>query len=169
MITHNQYQAAPISSSSGISDPIFGGYGKELSNQNSLSSYQAEPATRGSSIALKSLKLIGAPIIVIALVLGGIKLAGLSVTVPTVGNKSFFGSSTTSLVFYKKNNLPNSGTPVVAKDGDLILFGKYDGNVGNLALFTVNDKKMSVPTQSLQGKGVMLIPFIGQIVKPILS
>ena len=169
VLTNNQYQAAPISSASGISDPIFGGYGNELSNQSSLSSYQEVQSKDGSSLALKSLKLIGAPVIVIALILGGIKLAGLSVAVPTVGNKSFFGSSTTSLVFYKKNNLPNSGSPVIAKDGSLILFGKYDGNVGNLALFTVNDKKMSVPTQSLQGKGVMLIPFIGPIVQPLIS
>jgi hypothetical protein len=99
----------------------------------------------------------------------GLKVAGIGATVPTIGSKSFFGSSTNSIVFYKKTPDVQAGTPVVAKDNSTVVFGNYGGDVGNLSLFTINDKQFSVPKEALAGRGILLIPYVGSVLKPILS
>jgi len=161
-ITNQRPEPMAVSNTQPISDPIFGGY-RNNTNAREIT-FSDSP-----SKALGALKLIGVPVLIIVLLGGVLKLAGISATVPTVGGKSFFGASTNSVVFYKKGNELNAGTPVIAKDKDLILFGNYGGDVGNLSLFTVNGTQMSVPRESLSGRGLLLIPYVGPLLKPILS
>ena len=161
-ITHSQPEPMAVTNTQPISDPIFGNFRNEAAGREVTFS-------DSSSKAITAFKLIGVPVLIIVLLGGILKVAGISATVPTVGAKSFFGSSTNSVVFYKKGNELNAGTPVVAKDKDLILFGNYGGDVGNLSLFTVNGTQMSVPRETLSGRGILLIPYVGSLLKPILS
>jgi hypothetical protein len=118
---------------------------------------------------MKILKGVGVPLLIIAVIAGGLKFGGVSATVPTVGAKSFFGSSTNSIVLYKKTTSVNAGTAIVAKDKGTVVFGNYGGDVGNLSLFTINGSQYSVPRESLTGRGILLIPYVGSLLKPILS
>jgi hypothetical protein len=161
-ITNNRPEPMAMANTQPISDPIFGSYRSDVASKEVT--FSDKPSN-----AIKALKLAGVPVLIIVLIGGLIKIAGISATVPTVGAKSFFGQSTNSVVFYKKGNQLNAGSPVVAKDKDFIIFGNYGGDVGNLSLFTVNGKQMSVPKEALSGRGIMLIPYVGSILKPILS
>lgn len=161
-ITNKRPEPMAVSNTQPIADPIFGNY-QRVMNAKDVTFSEDSPKF------LTALKLIGVPILIVAVLGAGVKVAGVSATVPTVGSKSFFGSSTNSVVFYKKTSNLNAGTPVVAKDKDLILFGNYGGDVGNLSLFTVNGTQMSVPRETLSGRGILLIPYLGSLLKPILS
>lgn len=161
-ITNSRPEPMAVTNTQPISDPIFGSNRSESTTKEL--SFSDKP-----SKAITTLKLVGVPVLIIVLLGGILKVAGISATVPTVGAKSFFGSSTNSVVFYKKGNELNAGTPVIAKDKELILFGNYGGDVGNLSLFTVNGTQMSVPKETLSGRGILLIPYIGSLLKPILS
>ncbi len=161
-ITNNRPEPMAVTNTQPISDPIFG------TNQNRVNGRDVI-FSDSPSRALTSLKLVGVPLLIIVLFAGLLKVTGVSATVPTVGANSFFGSSTNSVVFYKKGDQLNAGTPVVAKDKDLILFGNYGGDVGNLSLFTFNGTQMSVPKESLSGRGILLIPYIGSLLRPLLT
>ena len=168
-ITNNAYTANAISSSQSIADPIFGSYRETDNFKNSAANAREISFSDSSSFGMKLVKGVGIPLLLIAVIAGGLKFVGVSATVPTVGSKSFFGSSTNSVVLYKKTTTVTSGTPVVAKDNDVVVFGNYGGDIGNLSLFTINDSQFSVPKESISGRGFLLIPYIGSLLKPILS
>jgi hypothetical protein len=161
-ITNNRPEPMAVTNTQPITDPIFGSFRNEAAGRDVT--FSDSP-----SKALTALKLVGVPVLIIVLLGGILKFVGISATVPTIGAKSFFGSSTSSVVFYKKGNELNAGTPVVAKDKDLVVFGNYGGDVGNLSLFTINGTQMSVPKETLSGRGILLIPYVGSLLKPILS
>jgi hypothetical protein len=168
-ITDNSFAVSAISSTQPIADPIFGSYRETENFRNSAANAREITFRDSSSFGMKLLKGVGIPLMLIAVIVGGLKFVGVSATVPTVGAKSFFGSSTNSIVLYKKTTNVTSGTPVVAKDNDVVVFGNYGGDVGNLSLFTINDSQYSVPKESISGRGFLLIPYIGSLLKPILS
>jgi hypothetical protein len=166
-ITNQIYVPTAISSTQPISDPIFGSSTSESSQSRKV---ERELTFSGpSSRVLTVAKGVGLPVLILAVLFAGLKIAGIGAIVPTVGSKSFFGSSTNSIVFYKKTPDVKAGTPVVAKDNATVVFGNYGGDVGNLSLFTINDKQFSVPKDALAGRGILLIPYIGSVLKPILS
>ena len=168
-ITNNAYTANAISSTQSIADPIFGSYRETENFRNSAANAREITFSDSSSFGIKLVKGVGIPLLLVAVIAGGLKFVGVSATVPTVGAKSFFGSSTNSVVLYKKTTTVTSGTPVVAKDNDVVVFGNYGGDVGNLSLFKINDTQYSVPKESISGRGFLLIPYIGSLLKPILS
>jgi hypothetical protein len=168
-ITNNSYAPNAISSTQPIADPIFGGYRDTENFRNSAANTREITFSDSTPIAMKILKGVGIPLLIIAVIAGGLKFGGVSATVPTVGAKSFFGSSTNSIVLYKKTTSVNAGTAIVAKDKGTVVFGNYGGDVGNLSLFTINGSQYSVPKESLSGRGILLIPYVGSLLKPILS
>jgi hypothetical protein len=168
-ITNNDYAPTAVSSTQPIADPIFSGYRESDNHRNSVANTREITFSESSSVAMKIAKGVGVPLLIIAVIAGGLKFGGIGATVPTVGSKSFFGASTNSIVFYKKTTSVKAGTPVVAKDNETVLFGNYGGDVGNLSLFTINGSQFSVPKESISGRGILLIPYIGSLLKPILS
>lgn len=168
-IAHNTYEATAVNLTAAIADPIFGNYVGDLNYRTAKSTPREITYSDSSSVGFKILKLVGVPVLILAIIAGGLKIGGISATVPTVGAKSFFGSSTNSVVFYQKSKSVNAGTPVVAKDTSMILFGTYGGDVGNLSLFTINGSQMSVPKEAISGKGLLLVPFLGALLKPVLT
>jgi hypothetical protein len=168
-ITNNTYTANAISSTQPIADPIFGSYRETSNFRNPANGAREITFSDSSSLGMKLVKGVGIPLLIIAFIAGGLKFVGVGATVPTVGSKSFFGSSTNSIVFYKKTTAVNAGTPVVAKDNEVVVFGNYGGDVGNLSLFTIDGAQYSVPKESISGRGFLLIPYIGSLFKPILS
>jgi hypothetical protein len=168
-ITNNDYAPTAISSTQPIADPIFSGYRESDNHRNSVANTREITFSESPSVAMKIAKGVGVPLLIIAVIAGGLKFGGIGATVPTVGSKSFFGASTNSIVFYKKTTSVKAGTPVVAKDNETVVFGNYGGDVGNLSLFTINGSQFSVPKESISGRGILLIPYIGSLLKPILS
>jgi hypothetical protein len=167
-ITNQIYVPSAISSSQPISDPIYGFAPAE----NIVQQKSIERESDNSPLIEKSLataKFVGLSVLIFAIIFSGLKFAGIGATVPTVGSKSFFGSSTNSIVFYKKTSDVKAGTPVIAKDNNAIVFGNYGGDIGNLSLFTINDAQFSVPKETLAGRGILLIPYIGSVLKPIIN
>jgi len=167
-IASANYQSSPFINTQPIADPIFS---RQNSYQSNSAAYTRESADKGSnsSIFFKVAAAFLIPAIFFGAIAGVIKFGGIGVVVPTIGANSFFGSSTNSLVFYKKGNQVKAGTAVVAKENDVVLLGSYGGDIGDLSLFTINGKQMSVAKQSLSGQSLLLIPYIGTVLKPILS
>lgn len=167
-ITNQSFRPVEIANTQPISDPIFGSNSSSNANRFAETS-QRKTITYEKSFSGKLLKAVGVPLLILVLFIGLFKAFGIGATVPTMGSKSFFGSSTNSIVFYIKGSNLQSGTPVVAKDKSLVVFGKYNGDVGNLSLFTINDSQFSVPKESLSGRGLLLVPYIGTVLKPLFN
>lgn len=167
-ITSANYQSTPFINTQPIADPIFA---RQNNYQTSSTSYASEndDERSGSSIFFKVAAAFLIPAILFGAISGVIKFGGIGVAVPTIGANSFFGPSTSSLVFYKKSNLVKAGTAVIAVENDVVILGSYGGDIGNLAMFTINDKQMSVAKESLAGSSLILIPYIGTLLKPIIS
>lgn len=155
-----------ITTTQPIADPIFG-----RNSDRSVRDMQVEKSNRSgvSSPALFVLKVLASAFIFTLAIGGVLKFGGIGVTTPSMGASSFFGSSTNSLVFYQKQDEFKAGSAVVAIDKDLVVLGTYGGDIGNLSLFTLDQTQMSMPKDSLVGRSVMLIPFLGTLLKPILT
>lgn len=167
-IASASYQSTPFVNTQPIADPIFA---RQNNHQTSRTSYASEnhDERSGSSIFFKVAAAFLIPAILFGAIAGVIKFGGIGVTVPTIGANSFFGPSTSSLVFYKKSNAVKTGTAVIAVENDVVILGSYGGDIGSLAMFTINDKQMSVAKESLAGSSLILIPYIGTLLKPIIS
>ena len=168
-ITNHSYVPPAISSTQPIDDPIYGGNRNTENFTNSVANTREITFSDSSGVARKILKGVGIPLLIIGVITGGLKFGGVAATVPTIGAKSFFGASTTSIVLYKKTKAVKAGTPVIAKDNQSVVFGNYGGDVGNLSLFTINGSQYSVPKETLSGRGILLIPYIGSLLKPIIN
>jgi len=95
---------------------------------------------------------------------------GLGVTVPDQGPKTFFGSTTTSLIIYQKTNAVVSGNVMVVKsktDGaETVYFGAGSINGEQLTL-GLEGKNVTLSTKDIVGKGFFLVPFIGGLIKKL--
>ena len=95
---------------------------------------------------------------------------GLGVAVPDQGPRTFFGSTTTSLVLYQKTQVVTSGNVMVVKsktDGaEVVYFGAGSINGEQLTL-GLEGKNVTLSTKDIVGKGFFLIPFIGGLVKKL--
>jgi len=167
-ITNSSYESSPFVNTQAIADPIFAN--QYFNNRSSSSQFEeSDQGSSKSSIFMKVAATFLIPALLFSSFAAAIKFGGIGVTVPTIGANSFFGSSTNSIVFYKKKNDVKAGTAVIAKENDVVLLGSYGGDIGNLSLFTINGKQMSVSKQSLSGQSLLLIPYLGTVLKPILS
>jgi hypothetical protein len=96
-----------------------------------------------------------------------LSLLGISVTVPTRGAKTTFGSSTSSLVVYKKGTSVELGAATVAiltKDGtEEILFGPSNTFDAEFIQIETTAGQELVPANSVAGRAFLAIPFLGSI------
>jgi len=95
---------------------------------------------------------------------------GLAVTVPDQGPRTFLGSTTTSLVIYKKTKEVISGNVMVVKvktgEQTTTYFGAGSINGDQLTL-GLEGKNITLRTQDVAGKGFFLVPIAGAIIKNI--
>jgi preprotein translocase subunit Sss1 len=95
---------------------------------------------------------------------------GLAVTVPDQGPRTFLGSTTTSLVIYKKTKEVISGNVMVVKvktgEQTTTYFGA--GSIsGDQLTLGLEGKNITLRTQDIAGKGFFLVPIVGAIIKNI--
>jgi len=167
-IASASYQSTPFVNTQPIADPIFDRHSNYQVNNNAYAS-KVEDERSTSSTLFKIAAALLVPAMLFGAIAGVLKFGGIGVAVPTIGANSFFGPSTSSLVFYKKSNTVKTGTAVIAVENDVVVLGSYGGDIGSLAMFTINDKQMSVAKESLAGSSLILIPYIGTLLKPIIS
>jgi hypothetical protein len=95
---------------------------------------------------------------------------GLGVTVPDQGPRTFFGSTATSLIIYKKTSEVVSGNVMVVKnnsgDVETVYFGAGSINGEQLTL-GLDGKNVTLSTKDIVGKGFFLVPFIGGLIKKL--
>lgn len=118
----------------------------------------------------KSLFLVVAIISILAM---GLNVAGISATVPTIGSKTVFGSSNSSLVLYKRalTVAPNNPTVAVSRAD-----GKKNIYLGKATVFSATEVGIAtisgiviVDPNTVAGKSVAVIPYIGWLIKPLLK
>jgi hypothetical protein len=110
---------------------------------------------------------------VIALFSVGLNALGISVAVPTTGAKTFFGSSTTSLVFYMRSTEPTLGVPTIARaefrGKRQVYYGVSSGFSESQIQIATSAGQILVATNSIAGRGFLAIPLLGWVVKPLLN
>ncbi len=110
---------------------------------------------------------------VIALFSVVLNAVGISVVVPTSGAKTFFGTSTTSLVFYMRSTEPTLGVPTVANseiEGKRkIYYGISSGFSESQIQIATTDGQILVATNSISGRAFLAIPLLGWLVKPLFK
>jgi len=157
--------------------------GSYLPNQNSQSGLSditgfnpvdnvstAQSERQPINVWLERGKSFGFTALVIVLIGVIFQVYGLSVTVPDQGPKTFFGSTTTSLIIYKKTKEVVSGNVMVVKSKaagtDMVYFGAASINGEQLTL-GLEGKNVTLSTKDIAGKGFFLVPFIGGVVKKL--
>jgi hypothetical protein len=115
-------------------------------------------------------KSFGFTALVIVLIGVIFQVYGLSTTVPDQGPKTFFGSTTTSLIIYKKTKEVVSGNVMVVKSKvegvETVYFGAASINGEQLTL-GLEGKNVTLSTKDIAGKGFFLVPFIGGLIKKL--
>ncbi len=110
---------------------------------------------------------------VIALISVVLNAAGVSVTVPTTGAKTFFGSTTTSLVIYLRSNEVQPGVPAISDkkvNGNReIAYGVTSAFSEDQLQITTTAGQLLVSTDSIVGRAYVAIPLLGWIVKPLFK
>ena len=116
------------------------------------------------------IKSIGFTALVVILIGVIFQVYGLGATVPDLGPKTFLGSTTSSLVIYKKTKEVISGNVLVVvvrtPEYTMTYFGaaSIDGDKITLGL---EGRNISLRSQDIVGKGFFLVPFVGSIIKKI--
>jgi hypothetical protein len=99
-----------------------------------------------------------------------LSLAGISAVVPTRGAKTVLGSSTTSLVIYKKSPSVTVGNPTVAliRDGANIgyLFGPSNSFDEDTFQIETTAGQELVERKNVVGRAFLAIPLVGIVIKP---
>ena len=117
-------------------------------------------------------KSFGFTTLVVVLIGVIFQVYGLGVAVPDQGPRTFFGSTTTSLVIYKKTKEVVSGNVMVVKtkaEGvTTVYFGAASINGEQLTL-GLDGKNVTLGTRDIVGKGFFLLPFIGSLVKNLIN
>ncbi len=117
-------------------------------------------------------KSFGFTALVVVLIGVIFQVYGLGVAVPDQGPRTFFGSTTTSLVIYKKTKEVVSGNVMVVKtkaEGvTTVYFGAASINGEQLTL-GLDGKNVTLGTRDIVGKGFFLLPFIGSLVKNLIN
>jgi len=125
---------------------------------------------QGVNVWLERGKSFGFTALVVVLIGVIFQVYGLGVAVPDQGPKTFFGSTTTSLVIYKKTKEVVSGNVMVVKskigEVETVYFGAASINGEQLTL-GLEGTNVTLSTKDVAGKGFFLIPFIGALIKKL--
>ena len=130
----------------------------------------AQSDGRDINVWLERGKSFGFTALVVVLIGVIFQVYGLGVAVPDQGPRTFFGSTTTSLVLYQKTKAVTSGNVMVVKsmtDGaEVVYFGAGSINGEQLTL-GLEGRNVTLSTKDIVGKGFFLIPFIGGLIKKL--
>jgi hypothetical protein len=125
---------------------------------------------QSENVWLERGKSIGFTALVVIIIGVIFQVYGLGVTVPDQGPRTFFGSTATSLIIYKKTSEVVSGNVMVVKnksgDVETVYFGAGSINGEQLTL-GLDGKNVTLSTKDIVGKGFFLVPFIGGLIKKL--